>query len=164
MFSNLVATAFMLGIFVMVFWTPATFARGIMVLDHEQLTSSEKVLTKIPLLNVIMAEKIYRGKASLVGISTVSLIALLGVRLLCVFMFPSVGILQLLTVTLFLLSLAASLITNIVLIWTVLTDTDATSFTTKLLLSVAFPLGQYYVGNFLPTVIKNLGKEEETFK
>ncbi len=164
MISSLIATAFICGILAMVFWTPATFARGIFTMEYAELSGREKVVTKIPVVNVIMAEHIYTGRISMVGIGTAAVIVMFCVRFLCVFLFPSAYVLQLVTVVLFLVSVVGFMLTNMILIWMVLTDTDVTSFFTKVALAVVFPLGQYYVGNFLPTVIKNMGKEEETFK
>lgn len=164
MLNRIFSASILLGLITMIFYTPMLYARGILSLNGNELTKTEKVISCIPVLNIIYAESMYTGKISLVGFSIASLFVSLLVRLVVVFTLPTVFIVQLITVALFLLSLIFFFVANAYAVFIVIKDSETKEGFSLLFNSIAFPLGQYYIGTHLPTIMKNLMKEEETFK
>lgn len=155
---------FTLGIFATLFLCPAVFAKGIMSIEYSELSAKEKLICKIPILNIVKAERLYTGRISTIGLSMLSLILSLIIRLIVVYTIPRVFVVQVITVVWFVLSLIAVLVTNMILVYMVISDANTRDFGGKLAYAIFFPLGMYYVGTFLPNEMKNLAKEEATFK
>ena len=164
MVQNLLATSFMLGLFFMIFVTPCIFARGIFKIEYDVLAMSDKIVSAIPILNVIKAERLYTGKVSKTGVAAVFLVVAFIVRLVTVFVFPSVYIVQLITIVLLILSTTLVYVSNVFVVFLILNDADVFGVGCKIAFSIIFPIGQYYIGTYLPTVLKNFNKEEDTFK
>lgn len=164
MLQRIFSAGLVLGFLTMIFYTPAIMAKGILQLDSDDLSTKDKVLCKIPIVNIAIAEKVYTGRISTIAISTIAVLAMIAIRIAVVFLLPSVFVVQVITVILFLLSLISFFITNMVFVFRVMNDADTRELTGKLLYSIVFPLGQFYIGTYLPTEMKNLAKQEEVFK
>lgn len=164
MVQNILAMGFMLGFFCMMFVTPCIFARGIFKIEYDVLATSDKVISLVPILNVIKAEKLYTGKFSKTGLAAILLVVTFIVRLIIVFTLPSVYTAQLITIVLFILSIILVYVANVYIVFLVLNDADTMGLFGKIVFSAIFPLGQYYIGTYLPTVMKHFSKEEDTFK
>jgi hypothetical protein len=155
---------FVVGLAGLLFYTPAVFSKGILQIDHEDLTQREKVLTKIPLINVAMTERLYTGRVSSVLISTVALIVSFVVRLIAIRYATGLVAIQYITVIFFVVSLIAMLVSNMVIVFMVINDANTKSLSSTLLYAAIFPLGQVYVGYFLSRELKNIMRQEATFK
>lgn len=164
MLGNLVIIGFILGVLVMIFWTPVSLARGVSLMESEDITKKEMIINCIPIINICRAESKYTGGISWITVSNIAFIVTLGLRIACAFTLPNVYILQIITIFLFIVSLVFFFGANMRLVWMILTDVDATELGAKIWMSIIFPIGQYYIGNFLPMIVKNLSKEEEVFK
>ena len=68
------------------------------------------------------------------------------------------------SVVAFWISLALWLIGNMVFVYNVIHDADALRGGKLILFSVAFPFGQYYVGQYLANVVRHMQAKEDTFK
>lgn len=159
--NSIVAAGLIVGFFTMLFVTPCKYAQGIYKMEYGELTRGEKLSCLIPIYNVAKAESFFTGHASFVGISSVFLLLMTIVRVLLVFLAPSVYIAHVISVILFLVAILLYYISNVYAVLTVLNTAQVGSFMERLLRSVFFPLGQYYIGTHLATVLTNLSREEE---
>lgn len=164
MIQNISAMAFLIGLFSLIFVTPYFFSRGIYTLEYGTITGLDKLVCAIPILNIIKSEKLYTGKFSKVGLSTIIFVVSVLVRLLAVFTFTDNFYIQITTVLFFAISIVLSYFMNVLLVYRVLNDAGTVGFIGKMLYSLSFPIGQYYIGSYLPTTVKNFKKEEDTFK
>lgn len=161
--SDLVLSGLIVGLFAMLFFTPFMFAKGVSRLEGE-LTAGEYILCMIPFLNTIRAEKKYLGRIGLHCIATIIMIVGVAVRVLqWKYMYSNIT-LGLICMAIFWLSLLLFVISNIVLVYTIINDANATKGAKLLILAVAYPFGQYYIGAYLVNVIRHMQEQESTFK
>lgn len=164
MIYNLLVGCFLVGLVAMLFVTPAVYAKGIKELDEEELTKGERLKCWIPIYNMIKAEKQYTGTTSKILLSYVIFLIALALRLLVVFVVYEFIAIQVISIILLLVSVLVMYIVQCYVVFLVLHDSDTMGLFKAIMLSVFYPLGQYYVGAFLPVARKNLVKEKETFK
>ena len=152
----------LVGVLAMAFYTPYILCKGIHILAYESIDLKDKVLYFIPIFNVIKGERLYTGKLPTVGIATIAFIVLFLLRLAEAF----IGVpntLALVTIVLLMIALLAMYVTNFILVFRILKDADVNGIGTIAVLSFFYPLGQYYIGTWLPRVLKNSLKDEQTF-
>ena len=162
--SETVFSGLIIGVLAMLFFTPYCMSIGISKLGDD-VTMQERILCAIPIFNIIRAELKYYGRIGFATIGNIFLIIMIAVR--CVFILvlsvtsPIVG-----NVTLILLwvSLALYVISQMVFVYNVINDAQVTTTGKRILMSIFYPFGQYYVGNYLANVMKHLQEKQETFK
>ncbi len=164
MIANLVIMLFLEGLFFMALITPASMAKGVMKIEYDELTTKEKCLCKIPLFNLYLVEKTYFGKMGIVTYSTVAVIVSATLRISLSLLLASVGVVQLVSFILLSIALVIFLIANMWIVFAILKDSDTMALSKVILMSLIFPFGQYHIGAFLPSAMKNLLKQEATFK
>ena len=164
MLKSLIVTGFFVGLIAMLFITPARYAQGIFKLEYGELSPADKVKSWIPLYNITKSESLYTGKFSLILVSTIAFLVSLGIRFTCVFLAPSVLPVQLVSILLLFIMLLFWYGSNFYAVFIVLNDSGTASILSCIMRSLFFPLGQYYIGTYLATVMKNYAKKEAVFK
>lgn len=154
---------FIVGVLCMMFVTPVYYAKGVAKMIYGDEAGSYKVRCMIPVYNVIWAESTYTGSISFVGLSFLITVISLVVRLVAVFVFTYNSGLQIFTVVLFLASLILVYIANFYCVFILLHDTGALTMARQIIYSLFPPVGQWYVGSVLPTIVSKMEREEETF-
>lgn len=148
----------------MLFWTPHKMSLGILrYITGGSPTTAEKIGTFIPGYNMLMAEINYFGKVYLHTYASILFIIATLLRLISVFRFPDNVILYRVTVIFFIVAFILLIISNIIFVFTVLRDTEAMSTGKTILFSLFYPFGQYFIGDFLYTVLVNRDRVAETF-
>lgn len=164
MLRQIVFASVTIGLFYMMFITPVYFSLGVVRMEYGDMFSmSDRIKCMIPIFNIMFAERLYTGKISKVFVSTIMFIVLTALRFVVVFMFPSNYILNVVTIVLFLLSLVLMYIANIYAVFIVINDAGVMSLPAVLIRSFIYPLGQWYIGSYLVTVIKNYKKGNNVF-
>lgn len=153
----------LLGIFFMLFLTPYTLSKGIWIINYEDIIFQDKVRCAIPIYNMFQAQRMYTGGVPWIFISTMVTIVIFVVRLVEVTL-PTPETVAMITIVLLVIAIVATYILNAAFVFQILHDSDVVGFPSMILMTILFPLGQYYIGNFLPRVIKSAVKEENTFK
>lgn len=161
--AGVVITFFLLGILAITFYTPYCMAKGVQIIAYSDLSKSEKLKCMIPIYNVVNAETLYTGEFNWTLTSIGAFIATLVFRLLVVFLEGS-KVVQIISIILVLITMLGVYIANVRLVYMVIKDAEVKSAAGALLFAIILPYGQYYIGTFMPTVVKNLAKQEETFK
>lgn len=64
----------------------------------------------------------------------------------------------------FWIALLFYMISCMLFVYTVIHDADAVQGFKLILLTVAFPFGQYYIGTMLANVVRHMKEQEATFK
>lgn len=164
MLYNFLLGCFIVGLIAMCFVTPASYAKGINELDGEELSRIDKLKCWIPIYNMIKAEVQYTGERSKILLSYIVFLIALALRLLVVFVVYGFYPLQIISLVLLLFSLAVMYIVQCYVVFIVIHNAEVMGIVKTLALSIVYPLGQYYIGAFLPVAYKNLSREEETFK
>lgn len=152
----------LVGLFTMFFWTPYCMCKGIWIITYDGISTGEKVKCMIPIYNMLVAEKTYTGRVPLIFISNITTIVLFLIRVIEV-LAGAPEVLAMITVVLLTVAFLAGYIFNVIFVFCVMKDADVTGMVAVIVFSVAYPIGQYYVGNILPKVLKNALKEEKTF-
>lgn len=161
--SNLMLSGVIVGLFALMFWTPALMAMGISKFEGD-LTMSERLICCIPLVNIIRAEYKYWGKIKLVTISTITFIIVALVRTYCWWNFYDNVTVGTATIVAFWLSIVFWIIANMYFVYKVISDADVMRGGKLLLYTIAFPFGQYFIGTYLVNVVKHMQAKEDTFK
>lgn len=162
--SETVFSGLIIGVLAMLFFTPYCMAIGISKLEDEP-TMTEKILCMIPIFNICRAEKKYYGSIRLASIGSIFVTVMIIVRVVFILGVsvtnPLVG-----NVTLALLwvSLALYIISQMVFVYGVVNDSGCVTTGKRILMSVFYPFGQYYVGNYLSNVMRHMQEKQETFK
>lgn len=164
MLKGFIATGFFVGLIAMIFITPAKYAQGIFKLEFGELERLDKIKSWIPLYNVAKSETIYTGHISMVLLGTILFIVSFCLRLVCVFVFSSLMTVQIASITFMFLMLLFWYGANFYTVFIVLKDSGTSSIMGCIMRSMFFPLGQYYIGTYLVTVMKNSAKREAVFK
>jgi hypothetical protein len=138
-------------------------SKGIESLSGE-VTMGTKIKCLIPVVNILSAEKNYYGGIKFCGISTILFIVSTVVKFVTWFFLNSIGPLNFITSIIWLLSILLVYIGNAVFVYTVIHDADGLSTFKLIAATIIYPIGQFYIGQYLATVIKNAQREENTFK
>ena len=161
--SELVLSGLIVGLIAMLLWTPYLMSKGVSSFAGN-IGIGEKIICAFPVINLIRAEFKYHGKIWLCGISSITLILGVAFRVLCWWNFYNNITLGTASIIVFWITIAFYLLSNMVFVYTVINDARAVKGLKLLLLSVAYPFGQYYVGVYLGNVIKHMKEQEDTFK
>lgn len=161
--SDTMLSGIIVGLIAIMLWTPALMSIGISKFEGD-ITAGEKFLCCIPIFNVIRAEVKYYGKIRLVAISTVAVILCSLFRVLAWWYLYSNVTIGTLSIVLFWGAIALWAISNMVFVYNVIHDADAVRGGKLILFSIAFPFGQYYIGNYLANVVRHMQSKEDTFK
>ena len=152
----------LVGVAVILFYTPYLLAKGVISLDHEP-DIGEKALCIIPIYNVIKAEKTYFGKLWIVTYATIFVIFTTVLRVVVWrFMYDNAGLSQL-SIILFIVGFIVFYAANAILAFTIMHDAACVETLTIVAGTILFPLGYFYIGQFLANVIRNNNAKEDTF-
>lgn len=161
--KNLGIVGFAFGVFAILFYTPHELFCGVWTLEFGSISKRDKAKSWIPVWNVAQAETLYTGKTSSVLVTTIIAIVCLALRVLCSVCFGGSVVGNVLTICLLQLSVIAIIVANIVFVFRIMRSVKCCSLLKCILMSIAYPLGQDYIGKFLPTLVKNYAKGDVTF-
>lgn len=153
---------FFVGVIAIIFYTPHQMCCGIKQLQYGTLSSKEKLTSWIPFYNIVSAERGYFGNSKIL-ITSICMIISLVLRFTIVFQFTQNKVLNIITVLFVLVSLIGVFLSNILFVYRVLWDAGCVSIIKRIFYSIFFPLGQNFIGNYLPVLVEKELKEEETF-
>ena len=163
MMSDTIKSGIIVGVLAILFFTPYLMAKGVSKLDG-RTGFGEKVLCAIPFFNLARAEKIYYGHIGIMTFSPIILIAGIATRFYLWYYMYSSDIANTIRVVVFYGVIIFYFISNMIFVYTVLHDSKAVSTGLLVVYTIAFPFGQYYVGNYLSNVIRHQQEKENTFK
>lgn len=164
MLMNIIFGGALLGVFIFLFFTPCVFARGIYKMQYDMLTAKENLLTFIPIVNVIAAEKAYYpSKVSKVLVGFISMIAAIALRIILFFAVPTIPMVHVVTSLLVVIAILTFYILNCIVVFCIIHDAGTKTIGSEIFYALIFPIGQYYIGSILPNEIKYAESEQETF-
>lgn len=156
-------TGLFFGAIFMVFWTPFLMAKGIQKLEVERLSVGETIMCLIPLFNIIRAEKMFYGKIGLcfwgIVLSIVGTVA----RVAAIIINRENVILYYITLALFIIGFLVAYISNVRFVYTVIKKSNALTTGKRWLFSLLYPMGQWFIGNYLANILKNQKKIKDVF-
>lgn len=156
-------TGLFFGVIFMVFWTPFLMAKGIQKLEVERLSVGETIMCLIPLFNIIRAEKMFYGKIGLcfwgIVLSIVGVVA----RVAAIMVNRENAILYYITLALFIIGFLVAYISNVRFVYTVIKKSNALTTGKRWLFSLLYPMGQWFIGNYLANILKNQKKIKDVF-
>lgn len=157
-------TGLAVGMFMMLFVTPAYMAMGVKRMNEERkLTFGEKVACCIPFVNMIKAEIDYYGHIKLYTISLIVNIITTAQRIYTLFYMREQATICTVSVIVFIIGWLFTYIANMVFVYDIITVAGNESRSKAFLNALIYPIGQYYVGTTLPNVVRNTQKQAETF-
>lgn len=162
MLQSILVMGVAMGIFVSLFITPAIYAKGVKLIIGEELDATDKLKCWIPVYNVAKAEAMYTGRKSFILITFVATC----VSAILSMLVGGTANELLIRGASFLLfvSLIGVYAAHVYSVFLVIYDTGVVNIVQNILLAVFYPIGQYYIGSFLPNVVKNVEKESDIFK
>lgn len=161
--SDFIFSGFVVGVLIIMFYTPYMLAKGVWSLEDD-MTVSQHLVCLIPIYNIIKAEKMYKGKYGFVTFSTVFSFVAIIIRVFIWYTSYNNVTMSLVSLALFWGAILIFCIANISFVYLILSDADAVAGLPLLLYSLAFPFGQFYIGAYLSNVIKHKKVQEDTFK
>ena len=162
--SNLMASGLLIGVLAMIFWTPYMMAIGIAKLNQEDVTWGLRFKCFIPVYNIIKAEVDYYGKMKWLSIATLAFLFSCVAKVFTWLFVHSNVTVNLITTLLVMILFVFQLIMNMVFVYIVIHESDALPPIKTIVFAIAYPIGQYYIGSYVATVVKNNRNREETFK
>ena len=160
---EILASSILIGLFAIVFFTPVVFSQGLIKMAYGEVAGKDKILSLIPVVNIIYAEKAYRDSISITLTTTILVTVAIVVRFTVAIFLPYNGILTMLTVVIFVAAIIAAYLLNAIFVFIVINAANTTALPAKLFLSIFFPLGHYYVGKFMAKEIAYYARQENTF-
>lgn len=159
-------TGLCVGIFAMLFYTPVLLALGVNKVTYPDypLTAGEFICCCIPIFNVIRAEKQWYGKLFLNFFSILAAIVFTALRVFTYIQMRDNVVVCQISVMLFVVAWLFLFIANMLFVWNVLTTCDAMTTFKRVLFSVFYPFGQFFIGKYLSTVIRNSTKLASTYE
>lgn len=161
--KEFVAAFFILGCLGILLYTPSKFNKGIKLSEYGELTGKDKLLSWIPIYNMVSAERVYTGRGASFLVTFISLILAVALRVIVVLTVIDVFLLNVVSTLLCLAAFVAFLLANMRLVYIVLRDAGCMGFMQRLLYSIIYPIGQNYIGNYLPAILSAMLKEEDAF-
>ena len=161
--GNFVVGGMFVGLLVMIFYTPACLALAVDKMNGDRGIGN-LILSCIPCVNIIRAEYKYLGKIGLTGISTLLTIILITFKVVVYFFMYEQTLINFVALILIVVSIIFMYISNVVLIYTIIKDADVMSGLNAFLLSVVFPIGQWYIRSGLLSIIREKQEREATFR
>lgn len=161
--SDFAMSCLVIGVLAMVLYTPFCMARGVSKIAGES-GPLDFILCAVPLFNLARAEKLYYGKFHLCTFSPVVFVFAFIVRFYIWRNMYTNVMMGNVSMILFWAALMFYVVSNIIFVYTVIHDADAMQGFKLIVMSVAYPFGQYYVGTMLANVIRHMQEKEDTFK
>lgn len=162
MFMSLFVTFLFIGVLCILFYVPATFAASILQMQSNTLSALDSILTKIPVVNIILAEQTYTGKISLNLIADIIFFAALVLKLVARSAARGSAFSSVATIVL-LLAILILWFSNAYIIFIIMHDSEVKTVTQCVLYAMFFTLGQHYIAVYMKAAIRALEKRRETF-
>lgn len=151
----LMLTGFTIGILYLLFAAPYLLAKGIFTLKYGYCDKSDKIKCAIPFYNLYVAETLYTQSFPVMAITSLLTIMMALIRIVIMFVAPGSIMATIVVLILFIVMLIAFCITSSIFVARIIDKTDSVYGFKKILYIILFPLGEYYIGNYLAIAIKN---------
>lgn len=161
MFGALIATGFTIGILYFLLVAPYLLAKGMYLLEMGYIDASDKFRCMIPIYNLYLAEKLYHGGFPKIALSGFLALVTFMVRIIIMFVAPANVVLAMVVLAIFVVSLLVFWVTSSILVYKLIDKTTAVYGAKKFFSVLLFPLGEFYIGNYLSIAINNDLKSKE---
>lgn len=161
MLYALMATGFTIGILYFLLVAPYLLAKGMFTLEYGECSGSDRIKCMVPFYNLYIAEKLYNGKFPIIATSSLLTFIFMLIRVAIMFVAPAQITLAVIILGLFIVSLFVFWISSSLMVYKLIDQTDSVYGFKKTASVVLFPLGEFYIGNYLATAIRNDMKASE---
>lgn len=161
MLFALMATGFTIGILYFLLVAPYLLAKGMFTLEYGECAGSDKFKCMLPFYNLFIAEKLYNGKFPIIAVSSFLTFVFMIVRIIIMFVAPAQITLTVVILGLFILSMLVFWVSSSYMVYKLLDQTDAVYGFKKTASIILFPIGEFYIGNYLALSIRNDMKASE---
>lgn len=163
--NELVLSGLIVGVLLIIFYVPYLLAKGLTQICYDKkLTAGQHVKCAIPIYNVFYADKIYWGKLSLPSWSFIVLIIVTVLRLVQWIFFYDAS--EILTQVMVLAMYAAVIlwwVANVINSIMIMKSSTVVPMGKAVVFSIVFPLGYFYIGNYLVNVMLHaLNRQEDS--
>lgn len=155
MLFALMATGFTIGILYFLLVAPYLLAKGMFTLEYGECAGSDKIKCMIPFYNLFIAERLYSGRFPIICVSSLFAFIFMLVRIVIMFVAPANITLTIIVLILFVLFTAIFWISSSVLVYRLIDNTEAVYGAKKVFSIILFPLGEFYIGNYLAQSLRN---------
>lgn len=157
------SSALVIGFIVMVAWTPAMMNMGIKKIENGYLSAGDRVLSFIPIYNCAKAESISTGRISFIAITDVLFLMACIFRFITYKLQPEVNGLDYVSAIILVITLLLAYLANGIIVYKILTTLSELNIFQRIFFSLIFPLGQWFIGAMLPTIVKRLERESSKY-
>ena len=161
--EEFISTGFLVGVLAMVFWTPYLFAMGVLRITQDYVDFSDRLTCMIPIANLFKADRAYFNKVSVTGVAVSTLLVSVFLKINAVSWWPEIAWVHYGLIVLIILSFAIWFIGSMVGVWIVLRDSGLCAIQSQIIMSILFPIGQWYIGNILYKEIKYYQNQEDLY-
>ena len=163
--NEIILSGVIVGVLIIMFYVPYLLAKGLTQICYDKrLTGGQQVKCAIPIYNVFYADITYWGKLSFASWGFIALVATIVARLVQWFFFYSANevIVQAFMIAVW-VALIAWWICNVVNSIMIMKDSTVVPIGKAILYSIIFPVGYFYIGNFLVNVmLHELNTQEDS--
>lgn len=152
------------GVLALLFYTPKKLYEGVMLMQYGSVPAEERFKMWIPVYNVVKAENIYKGgRHCFILPSYIAIVVTILVRVVTISIGIESFVLELAEVVFVLLAILLAYVANAVLVWSIMHDAGCVSLVMLVVYTLIYPIGQDYIGKFLPANVESIMKKDRTF-
>lgn len=166
MVTYLINVSIVFGLLFGILVCPYKLAKGVLDLDHghnRKRTVLDILKCSMPVVNIFVAEKGYKDKIVLGLFGTLAWLAALG-RIAMIFLMPTDVKAQYISLVVMLVLMGIYWVMMIIFVMEILRDSGIIGGMGMIIMSVIFPIGQYYIGTYLAKGIEYDKNREDIFK
>lgn len=164
MWWSLVIVLVIVGVLGLVIYTPKKLYEGVMLMQYGAVPEEERFRAWIPVYNVVKAEKIYKGNHHCFILPCyLALVVAIAIRIVTIFVVKESMIVALVSAGFVLFTILLAYVANATLVWSIMHDAGCVGFAMQIVYTLVYPLGQDYIGKFLPANVAYAMKKRKTF-
>jgi len=160
---QIVYACFIIGCLAAVLYTPHKLFLGVKLINEGRVLLPMKLASWIPVYNTIASEKEYKGNCRSLAVAYASLASAIILRIVSVKVAPDAAFFAVSTVVLLYATIVYFYASNAVFVFQILHESDCLPLWAVIVMAVLTPIGQEYIGSYLPAKIASVLKEERTF-
>lgn len=149
MFIAFVATGFTFGLLAILFLCPYMLCKGVLLLNEDDFSGATKFKAMIPIFNLFYAEKEYGRSVPVMAITSTLCAVMFITNIVMMFAMPMSVTPRLVVLFIFMLSAIITYVFSCLLVANMISVTDNIYGLKKVFYILFFPLGYYYIGNYL---------------
>lgn len=149
MFMAFIATGFTFGLIAVLFVAPYMLCKGVLMMNEDDFGMGNRIKSMIPIFNMFYAETQYGRSFPITALADMICFLMFIVNLILMFAMPLNVTLRFICLAIFGVVTIVAYVASCQLTATIVSATDELYGIKKVFYIMFFPVGYYYIGNYL---------------